>query len=858
MEPVIPAGAVEPPPSPRSPLQRTAILVPAVALALGGLAILVAQHGAHNRPALAVVVVLVGAVAAVLPFRYGLPLAIGLAGFEGFFHDFVGPRALYWNEAFTAGLVIRSCVVRRPSRREVAAAAALAAVYALYLATGTSLKADLWGGKVLLSSVVVGWALARLGIGRPEWRAIYLALATVAGAGLTLGIWQRAKGVQGLFGLGLDYGQRIREVAGGGHVRIFGGFTSAAPFSYMLAIALCAWIGLFLTGGQERRLARETAWLPVVVIAGIVLAVDRTAVIGLAVAGVVLALAFRRNVLLATAAAAAVIAAVVLLVVGASGGQLGDTAHARASLWREYVADFRVFGAGPASVGSAYDKVGPKDWQPPLVVPNDWDVRFDRIVLDRQSQPLVSSRLKPRPPVTISARARSVDRPRRLVATLGSSLDPPGPAVLSMLVPKAHAVRVAMRVPGGAGGSEPLWLTAVPALLGRTYGGRLVNLVENPSFEQGTTAWYPLEFFAKGATIARDDRVSHRESASLAITPTAAKQGAYTFLTMPPGVYTATAWVRADARTTVVARLTDNVVSALTTNTVVEPDTWTKVSVSGRIERNRNVLYLWTTTKVPFRIDEVQVEPGRTATAYCDGRVPHCRWSGEPDASTSFRAAMTRLTAPLSRTDTTARVASTASPMPRSAPFGLEVDGEQMDVRRILGSRAYLVARSPAARDHEAGAGAWAVLAVPEREELTGDAAVTLTGLRVNPAAPSRTPAERIWERWFDDTPAALEGDGPGLVDNLYVSWIFQYGLLGVVFAAAWIAALLWPWFARRRGPATIAASLVGVFLVVAAVAVSVWEESPTDLLAAVVFAAAFSEQSRAAATRARAGGPPR
>jgi hypothetical protein len=117
------------------------------------------------------------------------------------------------------------------------------------------------------------------------------------------------------------------------------------------------------------------------------------------------------------------------------------------------------------------------------------------------------------------------------------------------------------------------------------------------------------------------------------------------------------------------------------------------------------------------------------------------------------------------------------------------------------------------------------------------DASIEIRKLDIRGLPESRTPAERIWLHWFRQTPAALQSGGPGLVDNLYVSWVFQYGLLGLALCALWLALLLWPTFRPRGSPASTAAALVGVFLAVAAIAVNVWEEAPTDLLAALVFA---------------------
>ena len=69
------------------------VAVPAAGVALGLLAVLVAERGAGSRPALAALVLVLGAAAGLAPLRYGLPVAIVLASFGGFYLDFVRSQA---------------------------------------------------------------------------------------------------------------------------------------------------------------------------------------------------------------------------------------------------------------------------------------------------------------------------------------------------------------------------------------------------------------------------------------------------------------------------------------------------------------------------------------------------------------------------------------------------------------------------------------------------------------------------------------------------------------------------------------------------------------------------------------------
>ena len=135
--------------------------------------------------------------------------------------------------------------------------------------------------------------------------------------------------------------------------------------------------------------------------------------------------------------------------------------------------------------------------------------------------------------------------------------------------------------------------------------------------------------------------------------------------------------------------------------------------------------------------------------------------------------------------------------MPQGTPFTIQIDREKMEVRSIVDANTYRVRRGaeetrPAT--HPVAATVWARLDDFERaqslrsfrallEQISFSPkpgqlppsipVVELRELRVAGLAQPRTPAERVWKRWFERTPAALEGNGPGLVDNQYVSWLF-------------------------------------------------------------------------------------
>ena len=416
----------------RSPART--IVVPAAAAVAGGVMVGVASRGAASRPLLGAVVVALGVAAALAPPQWGLPAAAALSTLNGFLLDFVGGRALYWNEAFVGVLAVRSLVERRPTRREAIVAAAVAVVFAAYLASGTSPRAVGWGAKVLITSVVLAWILVRHRWSPAVWRNVAVAVAAALAANVLLALWQKTQSKERLRELGVLASDRLKE-APSGSLRVFGGFTSAAPLSYALAIALLAWIAYVLgTRREERGAALRLAWLPFVCVAGLALTLDRTAIVALALALAVVTVRYgaetRNWIALALVAVASIVG--VAVASGPTRSFLGEAlqvdspaASARMSLWREYLHETTYVGAGPASAGSAYLHV--KGDPPPALVrfPGGWaQVRYAssgaskrrmaalaRIAIGRASQP--------RPRTHILAQVSSVGVRRELSVGLG-------------------------------------------------------------------------------------------------------------------------------------------------------------------------------------------------------------------------------------------------------------------------------------------------------------------------------------------------------------------------------------------------------------------------------------------------------
>lgn len=429
--------AREPRPAPRqasAPATRSllgVVLVPVGGVLFGLAAIALGEQGTGSPPLLGVLVLAVAAAAGAAPLRLGLPVAIVLASFGAFLADFAGSGAQYANEAYVGTLALTSAVRRRPARGEVAAVAVVAVVYLGYLAAGSGATEIFWAAKVLLTSAVAGWAIYRLRPERRDWQAAFLGLAFGCAANVVVALWQLHKGVAGLQELGVPYGERVRQTVGES-LRAFGGMTSPAPFSYLLAIALLWWLALVLGERDDRRIAVLTAWLPLAAVLGIVWSDDRLAFVGLAVA--VVALAARRLRPERALAAAALVPVVVALAIASSPGWSlaeravkydSDSARFRRALWHEYAKELSLGGAGPAASGSAYERVAdPRGQRPGLKAVRGWlpiqhpHPQVPVQIARERARMLVGEGPRRRRRLTWHSLARSQNGPRTLVASL--------------------------------------------------------------------------------------------------------------------------------------------------------------------------------------------------------------------------------------------------------------------------------------------------------------------------------------------------------------------------------------------------------------------------------------------------------
>jgi hypothetical protein len=615
------------------------------------------------------------------------------------------------------------------------------------------------------------------------------------------------------------------------------------------------------------------------------LTIDRTAVLALVAAVVVLAAVYRPRVLVP-----ALVAGAVIVVIGATTGfgspfrhQLGSAVLARASLWGLYLEDFRPLGRGPAAAGSAYKKVAPKPaWAPPLRIPAQWDVRYDRIVVAGEQFAIAGTYLPQFPGLIVAADVRAIGGPAGFRIDLKNErnlIDRPVPADrfegLTLRLPPAHApersLDVAVTLPRTARRAT------VPSVE-RSTTKRVVNIVTNPSLESGTAQWVAYEGIEgfKGASIARVTSTSRFGSASLAVRRAGGQDsgpmqgGAYLPFPVKSGSrHTLSLYLRGAraGQSILISVQGPTMPGAINTAPFAIGTSWTRHVFAWQAPTTDPFMAIYirnaaATGRNTFFVDGLQIEHGNAATPYCDGSVDHCLWVGAAHGSESYRAASTRLAdsvgaAPAGTVDEI-HVSSAWLPMPQRPPFTVAIDAEELQVLSTPDITTYRVRRGangtlPAA--HRTGASVWddsarigpapvRVFRLPPGTlppPRSGEPAVDVRDLRIDGLPPRRTPAERIWQRWFERTPAALQSDGPGLVDNLYVSWIWQYGLLGLLICVGWLAVLIRPMLVAKREPAAVTAALLGIFLIVGAFAVNIWEEAPTDVLTAVVLALGFA-----------------
>lgn len=100
-------------------------------------------------------------------------------------------------------------------------------------------------------------------------------------------------------------------------------------------------------------------------------------------------------------------------------------------------------------------------------------------------------------------------------------------------------------------------------------------------------------------------------------------------------------------------------------------------------------------------------------------------------------------------------------------------------------------------------------------------------------------------ERVAGDLPsAASTGPKREVVDNQYLTWVIQYGLvIGLLLILAWVGVLTRAITGPKiAAPPQVAAQIVAGFALVAGVAVNIWEEYPLNMLLAISLGIALGQ----------------
>jgi len=193
-------------------------------------------------------------------------------------------------------------------------------------------------------------------------RGLYLFLPLVAFT-VGLAIWQSNVGTQGLLQQGYEYDVNVRNA--GGFVRALGASTYGAPFGHSMAVLAVVYLSLAIAGqrGRDRWLGLAGSMLA---ITGVTLSLSRTALVGSAVAALVMLIAaYRRRVSVSSLRRPVpilIVAGLALYLIAQRGGSFvvqGFTGHdpsveARLSRWSEmWNTDRPLVGDGPGAAGVA-------------------------------------------------------------------------------------------------------------------------------------------------------------------------------------------------------------------------------------------------------------------------------------------------------------------------------------------------------------------------------------------------------------------------------------------------------------------------------------------------------------------------
>lgn len=274
-----------------------------------------------------------------------------------------GARLAGWKEALVAATVVAALTAPAGARRSVAGTmppwgpplALLVVAAALSLPAADRAE---WptGAKVMFFYALLAAVQWRCPLDRRERDRLVTILMVTGVVTAVVGIGQQVVGPDRLAALGLEWGTALRTT--GGRFRSISTFAQPFPFAFFVTLVLLVGGSVALADPHRRR-NRLFLWAAPVLVAGLLTAFVRGAIVGLAAGALYLAVT-RHRALVHGAVAALVVA--LLLPVGLWRVLTSTSSlEARRDGWAHTVGLIveRPFGWGLGSVGSAAEKVHP-------------------------------------------------------------------------------------------------------------------------------------------------------------------------------------------------------------------------------------------------------------------------------------------------------------------------------------------------------------------------------------------------------------------------------------------------------------------------------------------------------------------
>ena len=301
---------------------------------------------------------------AIRPFL-GVLLSLSVALTYGVYVARTGGGAFLIGKDVLVGAIAVGVAIRWSDRRPTSFPTApfgillATALTSVALGRSTDLGTTVGGLRILFEWVIFGY-VASLVIDDRRLRALLLIVSPLVVINALLAIQQSRVGAVALTREGYEYGSIVRQI--GGTVRAFGMMPYGIPFGHSMALLAIACLAFVVR--SSRRDVILFGSIGLLAVANLILSVNRTALLGLAVASIVVLwssghLAIRK---MSTAHLVGGVVLVVLLTLVGPGRQLiggvvqgaGNTSvKTRLDTWGGVSLDHVLFGDGPGTAGAA-------------------------------------------------------------------------------------------------------------------------------------------------------------------------------------------------------------------------------------------------------------------------------------------------------------------------------------------------------------------------------------------------------------------------------------------------------------------------------------------------------------------------